>query len=356
MKICFLTHNLDPFGGWGRFSDDLIFGVKASGIETVVLTERNDGGDSLPVLSRGASLLSAVSAARRYIQKCDIIHALDGYPYGVIANLANTGLKKKLVITAVGTYAVAPFYDWRYSFLLKRAYRAADRVISISSFTQTEIGRKVRLHNTLVINPGVNLEHFTQKREESNEQYIISVGALKYRKGHHVSIPAFALARREIKNLKYIIVGDQGDAAYYSLLRRLVKENNVERDVIFLEKISDDKLAGLYRSARLFILTSVNHNHRFEGFGLVFLEAAASGLPVLGTTGNGIEDSVNTGANGYLVPQNDINEAARQIVNIIQNKNEWQRMSEQSYQWAKHHDQRKSVLRYIDEYRAILTK
>ncbi len=355
MKVCFLTYNLDTSGGWGRFSDDLILGVQAQGVDVTILTEKGGGERSLPVLKRGASLAFSLPAIRTHLRQCDIIHALDGYPYGISAYLASVGLRQKLVITGVGTYAVAPLYDRRRSFLLKAAYQRANAVVSISSFTQSEILRRVSLKNASVITPGVILGHFYQEREVVRDPFILGVGALKYRKGYHISIPAFAQVRKEMPDLKYIIVGDQNDAPYFSLLKGLVKEYDLTERVVFLEKINDVELARLYRSARLFILTSVNHASHFEGFGLVFLEAAAAGLPVLGTSGNGIEDSVNNGINGYLVPQSDIPATAEAIRSILKNADLWKRLSAAGYDWAKENDQKKSVQKYIDLYSSLLT-
>ena len=76
-------------------------------------------------------------------------------------------------------------------------------------------------------------------------------------------------------------------------------------DIEFFNRLSDEALSDLYRRAKLFILTSINEDHHFEGFGLVFLEAAAAALPVIGTFGNGIEDAVKDCYNGFLVPQNN---------------------------------------------------
>ncbi len=72
------------------------------------------------------------------------------------------------------------------------------------------------------------------------------------------------------------------------------------KDIEFLTGVSDEELSCLYQSTRVFILTSVNQGRQIEGSGLVFLEAAAAGLPVIGTTGNGIEDAVKEGYNGIL--------------------------------------------------------
>jgi len=109
MKICYLTHNTDSKSGWGRYAHDLIDGIKKSGHDVVILEEE----------VWGIGIFLSAIKARKYIKKCDVIHALDVYPYGVIACLANLFLGKKLVITAQGTYSIAPLYNIKTSFLSK---------------------------------------------------------------------------------------------------------------------------------------------------------------------------------------------------------------------------------------------
>ncbi len=128
MKICYLVENIIPEHGGGRYARDLISAVKKEGHNVVVL-EVN-------------TILDAIKA-RKYCKNCDVIHAIDGYPYGIVAALANIGLNKKLIITAQGTYAVAPLYSFDTGWLLRWAYKKADKIIAISRYTKKEILKKL---------------------------------------------------------------------------------------------------------------------------------------------------------------------------------------------------------------------
>lgn len=353
MKICYLTNNLDPKNGWGRYASDLIYGVKNSGHEVLILKEQDDGLEGIPILKRGLGIFSSALKIKKLIKDCDIIHALDGYPYGVIAALANVLVKKRLVISGIGSYSVSPLYNWRTSWLLIWAYKKASQIIAISNFTKTEVLKKVTIQNIIVINPGISFEKFHRSRTKTDENFILSVGAVKKRKGYHVSIPAFALAKKEIPELKYKIIGDKSDTAYLNYLKEITKKLNIEDSIEFLEDVSEEELKSLYGKAKLFILTSVNVNHHFEGFGLVFLEAAAAGLPVIGTLGNGIEDAVKDGYNGILVPQNNIEKTATAIIEILRNKEKWQEMSDNAYLWAKAQSLDEYVKSYLNIYSLI---
>lgn len=350
MKICFLVHDINPKNGGGRFAHDLIYGVKNAGHEVVILKEEDDGFEGMPVLSRGFRLLNSALKIRRYIKNCDIIHALDGYPYGVIGALANISVKKRLVISGIGSYSISPLYNWRTSWLLKWAYKKADQIIAISNFTKTEISKKLKFKNIIVINPGIDFEKFHRSRTKTDENFILSVGAVKKRKGYHISIPAFALVKKQIPEFKYKIVGGKSDAAYLNYLKGIIRKSNIENSVEFLGEVSEEELKELYGKAKLFILTSVNVNYYFEGFGLVFLEAAAAGLPVIGTHDNGIEDALKNGYNGLLVPQDDIGTTSRAVIDLINNKDKWQEFSQNAYFWAREHNLDKTVFDYLDIY------
>ncbi len=119
MKICYLVENINPYHGGGRYASDLINEVKKSGCEVIILKEENDGLGGVPILKSGLGLFAAAFKVRKYLKNCDVIHALDGYPYGIIAALANFGLKKRLIITILGTHDIALLYSFPINILLK---------------------------------------------------------------------------------------------------------------------------------------------------------------------------------------------------------------------------------------------
>lgn len=357
MKICYLTSHLSSQDGWGRYAWNLIRGVQSAGHEVTVLHENRDGFPGEPVLQRGPALIFSLLKARQYIQDCDIVHALDGYPYGVIAHFVNRFCGKKFVITAQGTYAVAPLYSLKTKYFLSRAYNSADAIIAISRYTKSELIKKIKNKNVEIINHGIHLGVFEEdlvRKQVERDNFILSVGALKYRKGYHVSIPAFALVRKKFPDFKYKIVGECKDTYYFTKLKEAAAEWAVENDIEFMSGISDSELRELYRKAKVFLLTPINRKHDFEGFGLVFLEAAATGLPVVGTLGNGVEDAVKDGYNGLLVPQNDIKKTASAVVEVMENEQKWNEMSENGCDWAKKHDISSVVQEYIKIYSRIL--
>ena len=92
----------------------------------------------------------------------------------------------------------------------------------------------------------------------------------------------------------------------------------------------------------------------FEGFGLVFLEAAAAALPVIGTLGNGIEDAVKDYYNGLLVPQNDSQKTADAIIKILSDDILGLNLRKNSIEWVKNFDWKKIITSYIEIYNAYV--
>ncbi|CAN5165193.1 N/A [soil metagenome] len=350
MKIGYLTQTLDTGTGGGRFAFNLIDGIKKKGFEVVILKETDDDTEGIPMLRRGYKIFSNINEIRHTLRDCDIIHALDGYPYGIIAWIVNMKLNKKLFISAQGTYSIAPLYNWKTSFFLKRAYRAAHKVIAISQFTRDEILRKIDLKNIIIIKHGIEKKNLPDHIIKKSERYLLSVGGIKERKGYNVSIEAFGLIKDVFPDLQYIIVGDR-DAAWQTVLDKIIDKYSLRERVIFKENISDDLLQILYRNASLFILTPINtQSHHIEGFGLVYLEAARAGVPVIGTIGTGAVDAINNGKNGILVPQLDIVETSKGISSILSDHALQLSMSLESSKWAAMNSIEGQISNFIQEY------
>lgn len=95
----------------------------------------------------------------------------------------------------------------------------------------------------------------------------------------------------------YLIVGDGDDR---SRLEELAAQMGLSKSVIFAGRVADDEVPFYYRLADVFVMPSTG-----EGFGIVFLEAAAAGLPVVGGNRDGSVDALADGAIGTLVDPSD---------------------------------------------------
>ncbi|MBP6885655.1 MAG: glycosyltransferase family 4 protein [Candidatus Pacebacteria bacterium] len=345
MKIAVLTHDVNVSAGWGRFSDQLISGLRERGHDVLVISER---GGAHPVLRRGIGVLWSVVRLLPLIRTVDIVHAMDVYPFGAIAWLATRIIRKPIIFSAQGTYSIAPLEVSRYRLLYRVMTRRVDRVLAISQYTADRLtGALGSSCSISVIHHGVDLERWRIDVSTGlqRDQAVISVGSVKFRKGYHVAIRAFSEARKSFPSLQWWIVGSTRDKGYIEKLKKLADSLGVTDAIHWYENVSDDELRRLYSRASVFMLLSQNQGAHFEGFGLVFLEAAACGLPVIGTRDNGIQEAISD-ANGILVPQDDSAAARDAIVLLLSHEAIRRSMGEASVRWAKSH----SIDSVIDEY------
>ena len=363
IKIGYLTHDLRHDYGSGVFSRRLIEGVrKKTGWDVVAITSEAVG---LPyerplLIPQRFGFLRNFFHVRKILKECDIIHALDGFPYGAIAAAASVGLKQPLIITGLGSGAVLPLYRFFSGAALKWSYRKARAVTAISNFTKDEMLKKVSDVSIRVINPGVDLTDFEQIGKvkgpwEQWKPYLLSVGTLRWRKGHHFGIRAFADVLKEFPDLHYVIVGKRYKDDYYDRLQKLIDELHLRGTVHILEHIDDkDELRSIYKNAELFCLFSQNVGHDIEGFGMVFLEAASAGLPVVGVKNCGIEDAMEEGENGLLVGTRDPKDFANAILAILRDSQMKKCMAAHSLVFARDCSWDKRIEEYIDIYKSLM--
>ena len=334
MKILHLAYTMDTRNGIGRLAHEVITGLKAAGHEAVILVEKASGypGEKV-VLKRSYGMLSSLKDVYAASQGVDLIYAWELNPYGYMAYLTSRLTRIPYYVNANGTYSVAPLFNPKTRLLSRATYFAAIKIPCISSYVENEIRKVLPQAPTTVITLGVDFEKFSGQRFEPARPFIVGVGNVGRRKGYHISIPAFAKVAREFPNLDYRIAGTV-ESNFYNRSQELIKEYGLEGRVIFEGSLGDVELKKLYLSAEIFILTSINYSNHFEGFGLVFLEAAAAGLPVVGTSDNGIRDAMRDGENGILVPQNDIEATGDALLQLMRDPARRKKYGERSIEIA----------------------
>jgi glycosyltransferase involved in cell wall biosynthesis len=161
----------------------------------------------------------------------------------------------------------------------------------------------------------------------------LTVGSIKRRKGQLVGLQAFARLKDLIPCVRYQIVGSTQEEDYRRELVEFVHSTGLE-DVAFLGRVSDDELALRFRAAAVLLVPSQQVGWKFEGFGLVCLEAGAFGVPVVGTRTGGIPDAVCHGETGFLVEPGDIEGLAGALRRIICDPALAARMGRSGRRWA----------------------
>lgn len=169
--------------------------------------------------------------------------------------------------------------------------------------------------------------------------YVLSVGRLVPRKGFDILIEAFSqLDQTKYAALKLVIVGEGPDR---TRLEQLVVDNYMQTSVIFLGAVPDKHLPPLYAGALLFALTPRDIAGDTEGFGIVYLEAAAQGVTTVATATGGVMEAVVNGTTGLVVDPNDAGALHGAFVSLLSNPALCQRLGRQAaarvrqeFQWG----------------------
>jgi glycosyltransferase involved in cell wall biosynthesis len=265
--------------------------------------------DSVPV-ARLSTLLTAFSTSispgmvsRIRNAGADLVHIHLPNPTAVLAYLAS-GHRGRLVVTYHSDTVKQKVLGAMFEPLLYAALRRSSAIIATSpNYLATSSVLQAFRQRCHVIPYGIDTSHFEQSdpaavravRERYGERLVISVGRLVYYKGFEVLIRAMATVRG-----KLLIVGD---GPLRADLQSLAAELGVSGKVIFAGEINNADVVSYYHAADLFALASVA---RSEAFGIVQIEAMASGLPVVNTgLDSGVPFVSLHGQTGLTVPPAD---------------------------------------------------
>ena len=209
-----------------------------------------------------------------------------------------------------------------------RLARESDQVIAISAAeARTVIFRCGADPNKVtIVPPGVDLDLFRPadetERQTSTRPYLAFAARLQPLKGADLAIEALAHVRGSIRPRLVIAGADSMDFAEYAeWLRARVVQDGLEDDVSFIGPQSRPDLAALFRGATLVLVPSYS-----ETFGLVALEAAASGTPVIASAAGGLREAVVHGESGQLMDSREPADWAQAITRLLTNPRTLSRM------------------------------
>jgi phosphatidylinositol alpha-1,6-mannosyltransferase len=144
----------------------------------------------------------------------------------------------------------------------------------------------------------------------------LSVARLEPRKGLLQAMEAIAALPKPVReSVTYIIAGRPVEAVHAEVLRQ--RGGQIEADIRILGEVTRDEIRALYQNADLFIHTATKDRFRAEGFGLVLLEAAASGVPCIATRVDAIPEVVVDGITGLLFDDGDVAGIGGGIASLI---------------------------------------
>ena len=272
---------------------------------------------------RPASLgrhLRVARAVRRLTSPDTIIHCGRGLPEGLSAMLSG----RRFVCWTHGEELGYASTSRELTWLLRRVYGRARAVLANSHNSARLLGDwGVAPERITVIHPGVDPQRFRPDTDPGDwrrryapkgELLLLSVGRLQRRKGHDLVLSALAQWRETDPLVHYLVAGD-GD--YRAALEAKVRSEGLGGRVTFLGVVNEDALPGLYAAADVFVMPNRSDGVDFEGFGIVFLEAAASGRPSIGGNSGGAPEAILDGETGLLVGGTSVDEFLARVRTLL---------------------------------------
>jgi glycosyltransferase involved in cell wall biosynthesis len=246
---------------------------------------------------------------------------------------------KRLVLTFHGSeilrFSRSPLRRW----LAGRLIRHATRVSTLTTYTQELLlERFPHAADKIFLTPGALRSDFAvvppREAREKEKIVVLTVGRLHPRKGQLVTLEALQMLPSEVRGrIEYWIVGGRNKGNYEDRLRSQAAEDSA-LTVRFFGNIPDEELSEVYDRADVFALTSINHGQSVEGFGLVYLEAAAHGLPIIAHRVGGVPEAVRDGVTGLLVTPDRPAELAAAFEKLIHDAPLRRRLGDAGRVWA----------------------
>ena len=317
MKVLLATEWFPPdIGGVASHVRDLAVNLRSRGHDIAIVTRKREDRGEWPFevieLEHKDFLkflwgLSGNGVIKKILDDFDpdIVHAHHAFTPIPLASIFSASINGyPTVLTNHSAY----LYDYNYllktlgfvAFPFRSIIGKADEVIAVSNAAARFIGNFAPSVPLKIIPNGVDTERFNPKgsrrlREEVEADFIVLyVGRLVYRKGVHHLVEAMKLLAKREPGILLVIAGD---GPLKRSLREKVESLGLDKQVLFLGRVDDSLLPDLYRSSDVFVMPSLFG----ESFGIVALEAMASGIPVIASAIGGLKEIIIDGVNGILL-------------------------------------------------------
>ncbi|MEU1243172.1 glycosyltransferase family 4 protein [Micromonospora parva] len=272
-----------------------------------------------PLVARRAARL-----ARAY--DCDTVWFGAAAPLGLLA----AGLRRRAGIQRVVAQTHGHEVGWAAvpaaRPALRRIGRGVDVTTYLGEYTRSRLARVLDgVTDLRRLAPGVDVDmyHPTVDGEQvrarlglTDRPVVVCVSRLVPRKGQDTLIRALPEIRRRVPDAALLIVGG---GPYRATLEKLARQTGVERDVVFTGTVPSVELPAHYAAGDVYAMPCRTRNRGLdvEGLGIVYLEASATGLPVVAGDSGGAPDAVREGETGYVVRGRDVGQLADRVAALL---------------------------------------
>ncbi len=287
-------------------------------------------------------------AARRYAKKYDVPMVSTGhaYPDNITSQLKILKPIKRPLDAILRTYMA--------SFLKHSEYATMPTEMAIDDLVP-----KKRKHFKVPVEPlsnGVDLAKFGPGKAQDriyrkyhlpkDKPLVLYVGRVDPEKSLSNVVSAFAGVLDVIPEAKLVIVGDGTDRRH---LQDLAQALGIEKSVYFPGRIYPPDIMEVYRAATLFATASET-----ETQGIVLIEAAATGLPLVAVDAGAVRELCQHKRNGILCHPGDVAEMTDAMMKLLKNPELCERYGKESLEVAKMHDLNRTLQRFVEIYQEAI--
>jgi glycosyltransferase involved in cell wall biosynthesis len=218
--------------------------------------------------------------------------------------------------------------NWFYHFIEKRYLASVDGFIFNSQTTRDVVNRLIRNGKpSMVAYPptdrfgqGMTEAEVERRAREPGPLRVLFLGNVIKRKGLHTLLEA---VRLETSDIRLDVVGSLSTETNYAQeAQERAKVSSPRSKVLFHGALHNKELLEVLKATHVLVVPS-----SYEGFGIVYLEGMAFGLPAIGTTAGGASEIISDGENGYLIPPDAPRILAERLSTLARDRELLARMS-----------------------------
>ncbi len=301
------------------------------------------------IVRHPSSLMLPEPGVERRMRDLIEAHQVEAVWFGAAAPLALLGPRAR---RAGATRVLASTHGHEVGWSMLPVARSALRRIGDGTDVLTYVSRYTRGRFAAALGPHAAMEHLPPgvdtdrfhpdpaAREELRKRYdlgtrptVVCVSRLVPRKGQDMLIRAWPEIRRRVDGAVLVIVGG---GPYAETLRKLAAEHDVADHVVFTAGVHADELAAHYTLGDVFAMPCRTRGAGLdvEGLGIVFLEASATGVPVVAGNSGGAPETVLEGETGTVVDGRDVSQIAEAISGLLADPDRAARMGARGRDWV----------------------
>ncbi|MBU0975413.1 glycosyltransferase family 4 protein [Patescibacteria group bacterium] len=271
----------------------------------------------------------------------------------------NHQIINRTILTIHGSYGIRPLQNFLTRIIAKRYYKLIPKFITVSNYTKDAVSKILKnpkhfIDNAHVIHNGIVLPECGERIKSNKIKEILLVGGVKPRKGILEAIEACYCYKQAFHSpFIFSIVGSfKENDPYVKEVKNKISDLDLEKEVRLLGHILENDLHSLYRKSDLFLMPALTTQNTFEGFGLVFLEANAYGIPCIGPNASGAAEAINEGISGFRIDPNNPEEIAQRMDLVLNHK---KIDSKECSKWAQDHGLERVVEEVEKVYESVVS-